>query len=191
MFWYLILNAGVLLLNACLTVRQREANSHAGKVGLAHTSTFSSTWSVHCWRWPQGWEALTDAVIRWINNNLRGVVFLLWGSYAQKKGGFINKVGGQVVILVSPHLTWLSSFSSARRGTMCWRLSTLRLFRLAEGSSAAAISRRQTGYSLPKETNPSTGRGFPPRLTTSSLRNVCHWLFWTVCSWYSYPFSYL
>lgn len=40
----------------------------------------------------QGWEKLTDAVIHWINNNLSGVVFLLWGSYAQKKGAFISEV---------------------------------------------------------------------------------------------------
>ena len=61
---------GVLLLNACLTVRAHNANSHANK----------------------GWEQLTDAVIKWINSNLSSVVFLLWGSYAQKKGSFINKV---------------------------------------------------------------------------------------------------
>lgn len=40
----------------------------------------------------QGWEQFTDAVIRWINSNLTGVVFLLWGAYAQKKGSFIDKV---------------------------------------------------------------------------------------------------
>lgn len=40
----------------------------------------------------QGWEKFTDAVIRWINSNLSGVVFLLWGAYAQKKGSFIDKV---------------------------------------------------------------------------------------------------
>lgn len=62
--------AGVLLLNACLTVRAHNPNSHANK----------------------GWEQLTDAVIKWINSNLSSVVFLLWGSYAQKKGSFINKV---------------------------------------------------------------------------------------------------
>jgi uracil-DNA glycosylase len=52
---------GVLMLNACLTVRANEANSHAGR----------------------GWEKLTDAVIKWINDNCEGVVFLLWGNYAQ------------------------------------------------------------------------------------------------------------
>ena len=55
---------GVLLLNAVLTVRQGEPNSHAN----------------------HGWESLTDAVIKWINGNLRNVVFLLWGAYAQVSG---------------------------------------------------------------------------------------------------------
>ena len=63
-------SAGVLLLNACLTVRQQQANSHQGK----------------------GWEKVTDAVIRWLNNKMKNVVFILWGSYAQKKGAFIDKV---------------------------------------------------------------------------------------------------
>jgi len=60
----------VLLLNASLTVRAGNANSHANK----------------------GWEHLTDAVIKWLNTNLSGLVFLLWGAYAQKKGSFIDKV---------------------------------------------------------------------------------------------------
>ena len=53
---------GVLLLNAVLTVREHEAASHAGK----------------------GWEQFTDAVVRKIAERKRGVVYLLWGSYAQK-----------------------------------------------------------------------------------------------------------
>ena len=61
---------GVLLLNACLTVTGGAANSHAGR----------------------GWEKLTDAAIRWLNSNTSGIVFMLWGSYAQKKGAFIDKV---------------------------------------------------------------------------------------------------
>lgn len=47
----------------------------------------------------QGWENLTDAVIHWLNDKRSGLVFLLWGSYAQKKGSFINKVGMYGVIL--------------------------------------------------------------------------------------------
>ena len=74
MHWILLFHihlfAGVLLLNACLTLKGGSANSHAGK----------------------GWEKLADAVIRWINSNSSGVVFMLWGAYAQKKGSSIDKV---------------------------------------------------------------------------------------------------
>jgi len=71
---------GVLLLNACLTVVASQANSHKDK----------------------GWEKFTDAVIRWINSNLSGVVFLLWGSYAQKKGSSIDKKKHCVLKAVHP-----------------------------------------------------------------------------------------
>ncbi|KAG0724137.1 Uracil-DNA glycosylase [Chionoecetes opilio] len=54
---------GVLLLNACLTVQAHKANSHKD----------------------QGWEKFTDAVIKTVSQRNKGVVFLLWGSYAQKK----------------------------------------------------------------------------------------------------------
>lgn len=58
----------VLLLNACLTVRASNANSHAGK----------------------GWEDLTDAVIKYLDKCCNNVVFLLWGAYAEKKGSVIQ-----------------------------------------------------------------------------------------------------
>jgi uracil-DNA glycosylase len=61
---------GVLLLNAVLTVNANNANSHKDK----------------------GWEKITDAVISWISKNLDSVVFLLWGSYAQKKASILDKV---------------------------------------------------------------------------------------------------
>jgi uracil-DNA glycosylase len=61
---------GVLLLNAALTVRAREANSHS----------------------KQGWEQFTDAVISTINIQKSGIVFMLWGKPAQQKGKGINKV---------------------------------------------------------------------------------------------------
>lgn len=63
-------SSGVLLLNAVLTVRAHQANSHKA----------------------QGWETFTDAVIQWLSTNLDGLVFMLWGAYAQKKGASINKV---------------------------------------------------------------------------------------------------
>ena len=60
---------GVLLLNATLTVRQRDAGSHQN----------------------QGWETFTDAVIQKISDRKEQVVFLLWGGFAKKKGAKINK----------------------------------------------------------------------------------------------------
>lgn len=59
---------GVLLLNATLTVRANQAGSHQGK----------------------GWETFTDAVIKKISDNKTGVIFLLWGRYAQAKETLID-----------------------------------------------------------------------------------------------------
>ena len=59
---------GVLLLNATLTVRQGQPTSHAGK----------------------GWETFTDRVIQELNDQREGIVFLLWGRYAQDKGAIID-----------------------------------------------------------------------------------------------------
>lgn len=75
---------GVLLLNAVLTVREGQANSHAGK----------------------GWEKLTDAVIRAVNAKEERVVFVLWGAYARKKKALIT--GPQHVIIESAHPSPLS-----------------------------------------------------------------------------------
>lgn len=60
---------GVLLLNATLTVEAHKAGSHQGK----------------------GWEELTDAAIAALNNEREHLVFMLWGSYAQRKGQFIDR----------------------------------------------------------------------------------------------------
>ena len=62
-------NQGVLLLNATLTVRAHQAGSHQGK----------------------GWEELTDAAIAALNREREHIVFMLWGSYAQRKGQFIDR----------------------------------------------------------------------------------------------------
>ena len=59
---------GVLLLNATLTVRAGEAGSHQNK----------------------GWEQFTDAVIKKVSDELNGVVFMLWGRYAQAKESLID-----------------------------------------------------------------------------------------------------
>ena len=74
-----------MLLNATLTVRQSAAGSHQGK----------------------GWEQFTDAVIRAINDKCTHVVFMLWGSYAQKKGSFIDRA--KHLVLTAPHPSPLSA----------------------------------------------------------------------------------
>jgi len=76
---------GVLLLNAMLTVERGCAGSHQGR----------------------GWEQFTDAVIRRLNEKRDGLVFLLWGSYAQKKGSFIDTA--RHTVLTSPHPSPLSA----------------------------------------------------------------------------------
>jgi uracil-DNA glycosylase len=76
---------GVLLLNATLTVEQGRAGSHQG----------------------QGWEEFTDRAIQVVNDQCRGVVFLLWGSYAQKKGQWVDP--DKHYILKSPHPSPLSA----------------------------------------------------------------------------------
>ncbi len=76
---------GVLLLNATLTVRQANAGSHQKK----------------------GWEEFTDAVIQAINDKHEHVVFMLWGSYAQKKGEFIDRK--KHLVLEAPHPSPLSA----------------------------------------------------------------------------------
>jgi uracil-DNA glycosylase len=76
---------GVLLLNAVLTVEQGKAAAHQGK----------------------GWEQFTDAVIRELNDHREGIVFMLWGSYAQKKGQFIDRK--KHCVLQAPHPSPLSA----------------------------------------------------------------------------------
>jgi uracil-DNA glycosylase len=76
---------GVLLLNATLTVRASEAGSHQKK----------------------GWEQFTDAVVKTVDRNCEGVIFVLWGSYAQKKGFHIDLAKHET--LVAPHPSPLSA----------------------------------------------------------------------------------
>lgn len=77
---------GVLLLNATLTVEKNQAGSHQGK----------------------GWEEFTDQVIDHLNREREGLVFILWGSYAQKKGRYIDPK--RHLVLKSPHPSPLSSY---------------------------------------------------------------------------------
>jgi len=80
---------GVLLLNAVLTVQMGMAASHQGR----------------------GWEKFTDAVIRLVNARPEPVVFMLWGSYAQKKAAFVDSVdkGGRHLVLKAVHPSPLSA----------------------------------------------------------------------------------
>ena len=76
---------GVLLLNSVLTVEEARAASHQG----------------------QGWERFTDAVIRAVNEDCDHVVFMLWGSYAQKKAAFVDR--SRHLVLKAPHPSPLSA----------------------------------------------------------------------------------
>nr|WP_194299883.1 uracil-DNA glycosylase [Acetobacter conturbans] len=76
---------GVLLLNSVLTVEQGQAASHQR----------------------QGWERFTDAVIACVNEQKTPVVFILWGSYAQKKAAFVD--ASRHLVLKGPHPSPLSA----------------------------------------------------------------------------------
>jgi uracil-DNA glycosylase len=77
---------GVLLLNATLTVQAHAAGSHQGR----------------------GWETFTDAAIHKLATEKEGLVFMLWGSYAQKKGDFIDT--NKHLVLKSVHPSPLSAY---------------------------------------------------------------------------------
>lgn len=76
---------GVLLLNATLTVEDSRAGAHQGR----------------------GWEQFTDVAIHKLAEQREGLVFILWGSYAQKKGGFIDR--NKHLVLRAPHPSPLSA----------------------------------------------------------------------------------
>jgi len=97
---------GVLLLNAILTVEQGQAGCHQKK----------------------GWERFTDAVIERLNSQRTGVIFVLWGSYAQHKGRLIDREKHRV--LVAPHPSPLSAY----RGFLgCGHFSTINRLLLEQG----------------------------------------------------------
>lgn len=77
---------GVLLLNATLTVEAHKAGSHQNK----------------------GWEELTDAAIMALNQQRQSIVYMLWGSYAQRKGQWIDR--RKNLVLTAPHPSPLSAF---------------------------------------------------------------------------------
>lgn len=76
---------GVLLLNSTLTVEAHRAGSHQG----------------------HGWEQFTDAAIKALNDGREGLVFILWGAYASRKGVFIDRT--RHLVLESPHPSPLSA----------------------------------------------------------------------------------
>jgi len=76
---------GVLLLNSVLTVERARAAAHQGR----------------------GWETFTDSCIEHLNREREGLVFLLWGSYAQKKGQLIDRK--RHLVLEAPHPSPLSA----------------------------------------------------------------------------------
>ena len=76
---------GVLLLNSVLTVERGQAASHQGK----------------------GWETFTDSVVQLLSDKRKGLVFMLWGSYAMKKGEVIDR--RKHLVLKAPHPSPLSA----------------------------------------------------------------------------------
>jgi uracil-DNA glycosylase len=97
---------GVLLLNAVLTVERGLAGSHQGK----------------------GWEGFTDRIVALLNHEREGLVFLLWGSYAQAKGKLLDR--SRHLVLQAPHPSPLS----AHRGFIgCGHFSSANKYLLSRG----------------------------------------------------------
>lgn len=99
---------GVLLLNATLTVERGNAGSHQGK----------------------GWEQFTDAVVNALNEKREGLVFLLWGSYAQQKGQFIHR--DKHLVLQTSHP---SPFSANRGFLGCRHFSKANEYLQSQGKT--------------------------------------------------------
>lgn len=99
---------GVLLLNATLTVEAHKAGSHQNK----------------------GWETFTDSAIKALAENREHLVFMLWGSYAQRKGAFIDR--SRHLVLQAPHPSPLSAY----RGFFgCKHFSSANAYLIAQGLS--------------------------------------------------------
>ena len=107
---------GVLLLNSVLTVRAHQAGSHAGK----------------------GWETFTDRVIAELSARREGVVFLLWGRYAQQKGAIVDTRRHHVLTAAHP-----SPFSAHNGFFGCRHFS--RANALLEGEGQTAVDWRLPG----------------------------------------------
>ncbi len=98
---------GVLLLNAVLTVERGRAGSHQGR----------------------GWETFTDRIVAILNEQCEGLVFMLWGTYAQKKGSIVDR--NRHYVLAGPHPSPLS----AHRGFFgCRHFSKANRYLVAHGN---------------------------------------------------------
>lgn len=134
--------SGVLLLNAVLTVRAHQANSHKDR----------------------GWEAFTDAVVQWLSKNLEGLVFMLWGSYAQKKGAAIDRVScfnpGSFSLSFTMCFHTKFSLCVYRNVTTSCRLFIRLPCLLIGGFLGADTSQRPTSCYKNLESLPLTGKHF-------------------------------
>ena len=118
---------GVLLLNAVLTVEDGRAGAHAGK----------------------GWEGFTDHIVATLDRECEGLVFLLWGAYAQKKGAVIDPRRHRV--LKAPHPSPLS----AHRGFIgCGHFSATNQYLARHGQAPI-------DWSLPRRGGLSPGTAIP------------------------------
>lgn len=97
---------GVLLLNSVLTVRAQSAASHAGR----------------------GWEQFTDAVVRAIAERKHGVVYMLWGNYAQRKGAIADPTKNLILKAVHP-----SPLSAYRGFFGCRHFSATNAYLVSQG----------------------------------------------------------
>ena len=109
--------SGVLLLNTCLTVEEGEPASHAR----------------------QGWEVLTDAVIRHVAEGPRPVVFMLWGAHAQSKRAVIPGDRGHLV-LTANHPSPLSALRPPMPFIGCGHFGLAQAFRREKGTKEPAAS---------------------------------------------------
>jgi len=106
---------GVLLLNTCLTVEQGQPASHAR----------------------QGWEALTDEIIKTASENDKALVFMLWGAHAQAKGGLVaDGAGKRHLVLTANHPSPLSALRPPQPFMGCGHFGLANAFLQRHGCQA-------------------------------------------------------
>jgi uracil-DNA glycosylase len=129
---------GVLLLNSVLTVENGLAASHKDR----------------------GWEKFTDAVIRLVAAQETPVVFLLWGSYAQKKAAFVD--AGKHLVLTAPHGTYRLSWLQTLLPDQC--------FSGTERADTHRLASARIGQSSSQPRSPCAERSRPSFSASSSTR---------------------